>query len=153
MNTINLTFRRATHKDVSHIVQLLANDPLGSQRETPEEPLPQSYYTAFAEIDADKNNYLVVAEHENKLVATLQLTFIPYLSYRGSKRAQIENVRVDEAYRSRGVGRLLMQWAIDKAREAGCYMVQLTTDKNRQPKAIGFYEKLDFILSHDGMKC
>jgi GNAT superfamily N-acetyltransferase len=44
-----------------------------------------------------------------------------------------------------------MQWAIARAREAGCRMVQLTTNK-RRPAAHRFYESLGFVPSHTGMK-
>ena len=54
-------------------------------------------------------------------------------------------------HRSRGVGRLLMGAAIDRARERGCHLVQLTTDR-RRPEALRFYESLGFEASHEGLK-
>ncbi len=55
------------------------------------------------------------------------------------------------ALRSSGVGRRLFQWAIERARERGCHLIQLTSDKAR-PDAIRFYESLGFVASHEGMK-
>ncbi|TAK73109.1 MAG: GNAT family N-acetyltransferase [Gammaproteobacteria bacterium] len=144
--------RQATRDDLPHIIRLLANDPLGSQRECYQDPLPPRYYAAFTEIDADKNNHLIVVEFEDKIIGALQLTFIPYLTHQGSKRAQVEGVRIDEAYRGKGIGQLMMQWAIDKSRAAGCSMMQLTTDKERRPKAAPFYQKLGFSITHEGLK-
>jgi GNAT superfamily N-acetyltransferase len=40
---------------------------------------------------------------------------------------------------------------IARARERGCHLVQLTTDKAR-PDARRFYEGLGFVASHEGMK-
>ncbi len=134
-----------------HIVQLLAHDPLGSQRESYQIPLPANYYLAFDEINSDKNQYLIVVEDGNKIIGTLQLTIITYITYRGGKRGQIEGVRVDEAYRGHGIGNMMIQWAIDKARELGCHLIQLTMDKKRK-ETIEFYKKLGFIDSHEGMK-
>ena len=114
-------------------------------------PLPASYLAAFAAIDADPNNELVVATREGRVVAVLQLTFIPYLTYQGAWRALIEGVRVASSERSGGVGTALFEWAIARARERGCVMLQLTTDKAR-PDALRFYEKLGFVASHHGMK-
>jgi GNAT superfamily N-acetyltransferase len=146
-----VAFRRATRDDVVAIVRLLADDPLGAKRERFESPLPQSYYTAFAAIDADPNNELVVACRGDEVVGLLQLTCIPGMTYEGSSRALIEGVRVEANSRSLGLGRTMFEWAIARARERGCRLVQLTTDKTR-PDAKRFYESLGFVASHEGMK-
>jgi GNAT superfamily N-acetyltransferase len=146
-----LSFRRARLDDVPAIVRMLADDPLGAKRERQETPLPESYVQAFRAIDADANNELVVACRDNEVVGVLQLTFIPYLTYQGGRRALIEGVRVDSRARSQGLGRALLEWAIARARERGCVMVQLTTDKTRSD-AKRFYEGLGFVASHEGMK-
>lgn len=147
----NLKFRRAKRSDVPDIVRMLADDKLGSQRESYTLPLPETYYLAFDAIERDANNELIVAECGDAVVGVLQITFIPYLTYRGSWRALIEGVRVDSKMRSQGIGRQLVQWAIERAKERGCHMVQLTSDKKR-PEAIQFYESLGFIASHEGLK-
>jgi GNAT superfamily N-acetyltransferase len=63
----------------------------------------------------------------------------------------VEAVRVHEAYRSCGVGHAMLAWAISEARQRGCALVQLTTDKTRTD-AHRFYERLGFVGSHEGMK-
>lgn len=146
-----LSFRRATAADVPAIVGMLADDILGATRERFETPLPASYLRAFEEIDADPHNELVVACLDDVVVGALQLTFIPYLTHQGSRRALIEGVRVAKSHRSAGLGKQLFEWAIARARERGCRMVQLTTDKTR-PDARRFYEALGFVASHEGMK-
>lgn len=152
MNAPDINFRRAAKQDLPSIVRLLADDPLGSRREAYASPLPESYYTAFEAIDRDPNNELVVVETTDTLVVgVLQLTFIPSVTYQGGWRALIEGVRVAGALRSSGVGRRLFLWAIERAKERGCHMVQLTSDKAR-PDAIRFYEGLGFVASHEGMK-
>jgi GNAT superfamily N-acetyltransferase len=148
---MNVNFRKANRSDVPHIVQLLAEDTIGMTREQYKEPLPQSYYAAFDVINADKNNWLIVAELDNKIIGTLQLTFITYLTYQGGKRALIEGVRTDKSVRGKGIGRAMLEWAIQKAKEEGCHVVQLTTDK-RRPDALEFYKKLGFVASHEGLK-
>ncbi|MDF2772760.1 MAG: family N-acetyltransferase [Geminicoccaceae bacterium] len=130
---------------------MLADDALGAKRERFETPLPASYTHAFQEIDTDRNNELVVACFGDDVVGVLQLTFIPYLTHQGSRRALIEGVRVARAHRGTGLGTRLFEWAIARARERGCRMVQLTTDKSR-PDAKRFYEALGFVASHEGMK-
>jgi GNAT superfamily N-acetyltransferase len=149
--TTRFNIRKASPADVPHIVRLLANDPLGKQRESYQDPLPQSYYTAFAAIDADKNHYLIVVEDDKKIIGTSQLNILQYLTYQGGKRGQIEGVRIDPAYQKQGIGRLMIEWAINKSRELGCHLVQLTMDKKRL-ETIEFYQKLGFVASHEGLK-
>jgi GNAT superfamily N-acetyltransferase len=90
-------------------------------------------------------------ESQHQLVGMLQLTFIPYLTHIGTWRCLIEGVRIHSAHRGKGYGELMFQQAIELAREKGCKLVQLTSDKQR-PDAIRFYEKLGFIASHEGFK-
>ncbi|MEO8402513.1 MAG: GNAT family N-acetyltransferase [Gammaproteobacteria bacterium] len=148
MNTI---IRKANKNDLPEIVHLLANDPLGKKRELDQVPLPQQYFTAFAAIENDTNNYLIVAEQDKKIIGTAQLTIITYLTYQGGKRGQIEGVRIDQAYQGKGIGKLMIEWAIAKSKELHCHVVQLTTDKQR-PDALEFYKKIGFVASHEGMK-
>ena len=147
----DLSFRTATQDDVVNIVRLLGDDPLGAKRECYQDPLPSDYYDAFSAIDADPNNELVVTCKNEQVVGVLQLTFIPYLTYQGGWRALIEGVRVDATLRSKGVGRAMFEWAISRAKQRDCHVVQLTMDKSR-PDAKRFYESLGFKATHDGMK-
>jgi len=146
-----ILIRRATRDDVLAIVRLLADDMLGRQRERPEEPLLPAYYEAFAALDADPRHELIVVECGSAVIGTLHLTVLPSLSFQGRSRAQIESVRVAAAYRSRGIGGQLFAWAIARARERGCHVVQLTTAASRAD-ARRFYTRLGFAPSHVGMK-
>jgi len=148
---MKLKFRQATRKDLSEIVRMLADDFLGTTRERYENPLPESYVKAFEEINADKNNELIVAEKDGKIVGTLQITFTPSISFQGGKRATVESVRVDDKYRGQGFGKELMKWAINRAREENCVAIQLTTNSDRKD-AHRFYENLGFKGTHLGMK-
>jgi GNAT superfamily N-acetyltransferase len=148
-----MIFRKATKKDVPFIVKLMANDKLGKLRENYQAPLPESYYAAFEIINSDPNQELMVVEKKNdtEIAATFQLTFIPYLSYQGKLRAQIENVFVREDLTGQGIGKKMFEWAIERAKARNAHVLQLTSDKQR-PRAIKFYEDLGFTASHEGMK-
>lgn len=146
-----VSIRPATRADLPAIVEMLASDALGSTRERFEDPLPDSYRHAFDAISRSTSDELVVAEADGRVVGVLQLTIIPYLTYQGRSRALIEGVRVHERVRGQGVGRKMLEWATARAREAGCHLVQLTTDRKR-PEALAFYEALGFVASHVGMK-
>ena len=178
---MNLNFRKALIDDLPAIVRMLADDFLGAQRERFEDPLPESYFKAFHEIESDPNNELIVAvlseppavaggltqsidtsnpqkeaeatrtlAHQS-VVGTMQLIFTPSISFQGGKRCTVESVRVDTAYRGNGIGRRMMLWAIERAKEKNCISMQLTTNNDR-PDAHRFYAELEFSTTHVGMK-
>ncbi len=147
----NVVFRLAKRDDLPAIVRMLADDDLGSQRERYEEPLPKSYITAFEQIERDSNHELIVAELNGDVIGTLQLMFLPSLSFQGGLRAQVESVRVDKLYQGQGIGSDMMQWAIERAQGRGAHVVQLTTHQSRAD-AHRFYERLGFKGTHLGMK-
>ncbi|GAB3323465.1 GNAT family N-acetyltransferase [Larkinella ripae] len=146
-----LSFRLATENDLVTLVTMLADDALGATREKLEIPLPESYQRAFERISRDSNQELTIAEINGETVGTFQLTFLQYLTHQGGLRAQIEAVRVHSAHRGKGIGTKMIQYAINRARRKGCYVLQLTTDKKR-PQALHFYKELGFVATHEGMK-
>lgn len=146
-----MEFRNAVADDLPAIVRLLADDELGATRERDEDPLPREYREAFAAMERQEGNSLIVAVQDGAVVGCLQLTFIAGISRLGMTRAQIEGVRVDRRYRSLGLGEALFRHAIERARQRACGLVQLTTDRSRG-EAQRFYERLGFEASHLGMK-
>ncbi|MBM7071991.1 GNAT family N-acetyltransferase [Shewanella sp. 202IG2-18] len=148
---MDLNFRQAQHKDIETLISMLADDELGRQREDLSTPLNQKYLDVFAAIDADPNNELLVVEQNETLMGMLQLTFIPYLTHIGTWRCLIEGVRIHADFRGQGMGEKMFEYAINRARQRNCRLVQLTSDKQR-PDAIRFYEKLGFKASHEGFK-
>ncbi|MFI7214775.1 GNAT family N-acetyltransferase [Micromonospora maritima] len=145
----DVIFREATRADLPAVLALLADDVLGRDRDLPE--VDAAYERAFADLDADPRNHLIVADVDGELVGCLQITYIPGLGRHGAERSLIESVRVRSDRRGQGLGRAMMRWAIDRARERGCALVQLTTDK-RRADAHRFYLDLGFEASHEGMK-
>ncbi len=152
---MELFYRQAQQCDLSILIEMLADDQLGSNREVSSNPVNEAYIEAFKTIDADPNNELVVAEIKQRsktlIVGMLQLTFIPYLTYKGSWRCLIEGVRVHKDHRNKGYGKQLFEWSINQAKVRGCNIVQLTSNKQRSD-AIRFYNELGFIASHEGFK-
>lgn len=145
----NLEIRRATALDLTTIVELLIDDEFGAQRESLDDLTP--YLAAFQSIDADPNQLLVVMERGGAIVGTQHLTFMPGLSFKGATRLQIEEVRIASSERGSGLGTILIEWAIEQARERGCNIVQLTSNAARVD-AHRFYRRLGFAQSHAGFK-
>jgi GNAT superfamily N-acetyltransferase len=143
--------RPAIRDDVPAIVRMLADDPLGAIRERYADPLPAAYWDAFAAIEADPNQLLIVADVDGEAAGVLQLSLIPGRTGVGSSRGLVEGVGSDRPRRGAGLGEVMVTWAIDEATRRGCRLIQLTTDKQR-PDAHRFYERLGFVATHEGMK-
>ncbi|MEU0964364.1 GNAT family N-acetyltransferase [Streptomyces sp. NPDC005917] len=145
----DLEIRAAVADDIPAIVGMLADDPLGARRESPDDLAP--YLSALERLSTDPNQQLVVAVREGRVVGTLQLTVIPGLSRRGATRSIVEAVRIHADERGGGLGTRFIEWAIEESRRQGCQLVQLTSDKSRAD-AHRFYERLGFTASHVGFK-
>ncbi|MFF4424810.1 GNAT family N-acetyltransferase [Streptomyces sp. NPDC001549] len=148
-DTPELTIRPATEADVPAIVAMLADDPLGATRESPDDLAP--YLSALKRLTDDPNQHLVVAVRADRVVGTLQLTIVPGLSRKGATRSIIEGVRVHADERGGGLGTRFVEWAVEKSRAENCALVQLTSDVTRTD-AHRFYERLGFTASHVGFK-
>ncbi|AZO11085.1 MULTISPECIES: GNAT family N-acetyltransferase [unclassified Mesorhizobium] len=146
-----IAIRRATEADLPTIVAMLADDELGSAREDTRLPLARAYLDAFAAVDRDPNQFLAVMTDGADVVGTLQISFLAGLSLQGAWRGQIEAVRVAADRRGERLGQRMFEWAIEKCRERGCRVVQLTTNRSRLD-AHRFYERLGFKGSHLGYK-
>lgn len=148
---MELIFRLATKEDIPDIVRMLADDELGADRENTDDAHSHKYQQAFEIIVSNPSQELTVVEMNGELVATFQLTFLQYLVNEGGMRAQVEAVRTHSKYRGQGIGKRVFEYIVNRAKEKGAYMVQLTSDKKRVD-AIRFYEAVGFKASHEGMK-
>lgn len=145
-----LAYRAATAADLPFIVRLIVEDSVVATDDDPSAADP-AYVAALAAIDADPNQELFVAEFRGEPVGTFQLTYIPGLMRRGMWRGLIEAVHVAPLHRNRGLGGEMIRWAVERCRERGCGMVQLTSNKKRVD-AHRFYRRLGFEQSHEGFK-
>lgn len=148
-----LIFRTAIKDDLQAVIALLSDDELAENREKPvgEAGVAEEYAKAFAAMESERFNRILLAEQDGRIVGCLQLAFVPGLSRKGTTRAIVESVRVAADLRGRSVGTALMKEAIRLAREGGCGLVQLTSDK-RRARAHLFYRRLGFEQSHFGFK-
>lgn len=144
-----LTFREAVAADLPALVSMLSDDVLGARREgTADDP---AYARAFAAIEAQPGNALLVACDGDEVVGCLQMVLIPGLSLRGTTRAEIEGVRVASSRRGEGIGARLTAEAIARARAAGAGLAQLASHAQRTD-AHRFWRACGFEQSHMGFK-
>ena len=153
-NPHGITMRAAIRADAPRIAVLIlmgAAKQTRTEAEIEEEAAHPAYLSAFDEVAASPHNRLFVAELDGAVVGTLQVTLIPGLVNRGRKRAKLESVHVDPAQRSRGIGAVMVAFAVDFARRNGVGLVELTSNKSREA-AHRFYRRLGFEQSHEGFK-
>lgn len=147
----DITFRYASEADLPAIVKLLSDDEFAENREIGGDTIAPEYVDAFAAMQKQGNNRMLLAEKDGKIVGALHLAFVPGLSRRGTMRAIIESVRVASDARGQNIGTAIMKHAIAEAKAGGAKMVQLTSDK-RRARAHLFYRRLGFEQSHAGFK-
>jgi GNAT superfamily N-acetyltransferase len=146
--------RRAQPDDLHAIMRLLSDDPISAGRgDVASDSDEASYAEALDEIIGDPGNELVVVvDGADAVVGTLQLTLIPGMARRGSRRLLVEAVRVSNTRRSSGIGSALLRWVTERAAvDLGASLVQLTSDAARTD-AHRFYVRLGFVDSHVGFK-
>jgi len=146
-----MIYRDAIFPDLPTIIAMLAEEQIGGRADDPSEPLDPAYLAAFDAIDRDPNQRLIVAELDGAIVGTMQLSCLPGLINRGAWRGQIEAVRIASDKRSLGLGAAMIGWAVERFRERGCFMAQLTSNNDRAA-AHRFYERLGWKKSHSGFK-
>ncbi|MAS12812.1 MAG: GNAT family N-acetyltransferase [Nitratireductor sp.] len=149
--TERLLIRIAERRDVGAIVALFAADALGGHGDTTEAEAAGAYLAAFERISRSPNDTLYVAELNGEIVGTFQTTLIPGMPGRGGTSFQIEAVQTRQDMRGRGIGALMINHAVSKARAANARLVQLMSNETRE-RAHGFYERLGFAKSHVGFK-
>ena len=108
-------------------------------------PSSDDYLQAFSRINALPGCELIVAEEDGEVIGTTMLMIVPNLSHKALPWAVVENVVVDSDYRRKGIGRLLMDYCEAQAKKAGCYKLQLLSNKSRN-EAHQFY--LHMAIKH-----
>jgi GNAT superfamily N-acetyltransferase len=143
--------RDAAEDDLPRLVELLAQLSLDAPREDVSAPLKDAYRAAFRAVEADPRQRQLVVEVDGRVAGTASVIIVPNLSHQGRPYAMVENVVVDARERGARYGELLMRRAIEIAREAGCYKLSLTSNKQRKD-AHRFYQRLGFRATHEGMR-
>lgn len=151
MQVQSVQIREATENDLAAIVALFADDPLGGHGDTTDPAAVPDYRAAFARIAASRNETLYVAIRNDEVIGTFQTMVTTTLTARGSSNLIIEAVQTRADMRGSGIGAAMIGFAIDKAREDGMRLVQLTSNAQRKD-AHRFYERLGFVPSHLGFK-
>lgn len=133
-------FRDAVGTDLPAIGAILRDGDAGEDSA----PSVRTYRDALAEVDRTDGNYLLVAEYDRQIVAVLQLVTYRHLHERGGRTAHVACLRVADAYRTSGVGGMLLDHAAARAGDLGCRRIEVlvpTTDAVEQ----AFWERSGFV--------
>jgi GNAT superfamily N-acetyltransferase len=94
---------------------------------------------------ADYPDYtLYVAERGGDVVGSFALLVMHNLGHLGAPSAIVEDVVVAPALQGNGIGKAMMQFALDLCRAKGCYKLVLSSNAKRD-HAHAFYESLGFV--------
>lgn len=146
---MQLYFRDALDGDVEDLIDVLLGGRLGQGADDPH--YIDDYVDALREIDDTDGSYLLVAEFGGRIVGMLQLFTFRHFQHRGGRCAEIESMHVIEDQGSTGVGGQLLDYAVSRAKDLGCYRIQLTSSIKRDD-AHRFYEDHGFKETHKGFK-
>jgi histidine triad (HIT) family protein len=137
-----VTVRTARPDDAEAVAALLAGGALTVSEDTGD---LDGYRRALAQGDD------LVAEREGRVIGTCQLMVLRHIQHNGGLCAEIESMHVAADQRGFGVGSVLLRAAVERARAAGCYRIQLTSNKARAD-AHRFYLRHGFEATHEGFK-
>jgi GNAT superfamily N-acetyltransferase len=145
-----ITIRRATRRDIPALLRLYGATTTADDNE-PATLSPGEADAIFDRIDADANQALLVAVADLRVIGTLVLVVVQNLAHRGQPWAIVENVAVSESVRGQGIGTLLMEEAVRRARGARCYKLVLSAHQSRTDSHT-LYRKLGLAQTHLGFE-
>jgi GNAT superfamily N-acetyltransferase len=146
-----LTIREAQERDIPALTAIYAADEVGSHGDTTDPEALADYNRAFDAIAASPNESLYVVELEGEIVGTFQTVILNKLVGRGSVSMAMEAVQTRSDMRGQGIGAIMVDYCIDKARKLDIGMVQLVSNVARLD-AHRFYERLGFEWRHFGFR-
>jgi glucosamine-phosphate N-acetyltransferase len=97
-------------------------------------------YNLFISNLNPNRHIIVLYKKDNKIIGTGSLLIEPKLTYNISYLGHIENIFVDEKYRNKGIGKQIVEYLVNYAREKLCYRIDLACED----KIINFYRGLGF---------
>lgn len=146
-----MIIRAAIRSDLGAILRLLRE--LGDTNNTHSAHVRMSSAAvrAWTRMESDPDRTVLVAEQRGQIIGTLDLLVVANLTHDAQPWALVDNLVVDPAVRRRGIGRALMEDAVDRSLRSGCYKVELLSHETRHG-AHAFYRSLGFDDSSEGFR-
>jgi GNAT superfamily N-acetyltransferase len=147
-----MEIRKVKPSELDDVISLLADDDFGQHRESTTPELRIRYKRAFNQIVESEYFDLYVMSDSEELIGCFQIMYLPHVSFGGTLRGQIESVRIRSDKRGQGHGKEMIKFAIQVAKENGCGIFQLTSNKDRDESAHKFYKEFGMEATHEGYK-
>ncbi|WP_017603078.1 GNAT family N-acetyltransferase [Nocardiopsis alkaliphila] len=146
-----MIIRAAIRSDLGAILRLLRELGDTTHTQSAYVRMSSAAVRAWTRMENDPDRTVLVAERRNQIIGTLDLLVVPNLTHDAQPWAMVDNLVVDPDTRFQGVGRALMEDALDRATRTGCYKVELLSHESRQG-AHRFYTALGFAESAEGFR-
>ncbi len=135
---MNIQIRQATKADLPAILNLYA-----TVLDKGEVLSIEQAETLFAKMAVYPNYKVYVAENEADIIGTFALLIMDNLAHVGTPSGVVEDVVVADQAQGKGIGKAMMNFAMERCKEVGCYKLVLSSNLKRH-EAHAFYESLDF---------
>ena len=99
--------------------------------------------SVFERMQSYPDYTVYVAELVGEVVGVFELLIMDNLAHLGAPSGVVEDVVVGSQWQRQGIGKVMMQYAIQQCRKAGCYKLTLSSNLKRK-SAHAFYESLGF---------
>ena len=139
MKTLDIEIRKAEEKDLPSIIALYSEIDLSDE----DSISLQNANIIFSRIQSYPNYHIYVAWVQGEVVGTFALLIMDNLAHNGAPSGIVEDVVVKKEWQGKGIGNQMMEYAIDRCKEAGCYKMALSSNSIRE-NAHRFYESLGF---------
>lgn len=135
---MNIQIRQAIKEDLPQILNLYAE-----VLDKGEVLSLEQAETLFSKMATYPNYKVYIAETESTIIGTFALLIMDNLAHLGTPSAVVEDVVVADNYQGKGIGKIMMIFAMEKCKEVGCYKLVLSSNLKRT-EAHAFYESLAF---------
>ncbi|WP_121181290.1 MULTISPECIES: GNAT family N-acetyltransferase [unclassified Nocardiopsis] len=146
-----MIIRAAIRSDLGAILRLLRELGDADHSQSAHVRMSSAAVRAWTRMENDPDRTILVAEQRGQIIGTLDLLVVANLTHDAQPWAVVDNLVVDPLTRGRGIGRALMDDAVDRAARAGCYKVELLSHESRHG-AHRFYAALGFENSAEGFR-
>ncbi len=135
---MNIQIRQATKADLPAILNLYA-----TVLDKGEVLSIEQAEILFAKMAVYPNYKVYVAENEAGIIGTFALLIMDNLAHVGTPSGVVEDVVVADEVQGKGIGKAMMNFAMERCKEVGCYKLVLSSNLKRH-EAHAFYESLAF---------